>query len=351
MGFFSGISRTIKKITRPITKVVKSVVKGIKKIGSSIAKSVKKVVKKVGKTVSKLGPLASIAIGFIPGFQALWANAGIWGAIGKGALTGFITSGGKLKGALIGAAGGAIGYGANAGIDAYNKGFNSLGDTASMTDKIAAGFKSVGTSVSDGFSNMYKSASDIVSTGDLSRVNYLDDTGQSIYKTHDVGTEVYDKAGMLSQEAQQAEIDQYAKKLGLTDTGPDSQARMLWEQTGGADVEMSFDWAKTGSGGYRYTGEGLDWTMGSAGLSSELPKPKSGGVADAIGNLLKGDEEAAKSPLAFGQDVGSNVALKGVSGVGGSAGMGTEFAQSYGGVMSPTQYSELMKQSLLQKLA
>ena len=173
MGWFSGVVRRIKKTVKKVTKVVKKVVKKIAKVAKKVVKGIGKAVKKVGKAVSKMGPLASIAIGFIPGFQALWANAGIWGAIGKGAITGFVTSGGKLKGALAGAVGGGIGYGVSQGVSAYNKGVAGLGENASITDKISAGFDSVGTSTSDGVSNMFKSASDSITTGNLDNLNYL----------------------------------------------------------------------------------------------------------------------------------------------------------------------------------
>jgi len=169
MGFLSGIFRGIKKAVKGVTKVVKKVVKGIVTVGKKIWNGVKGLTKKIGK----LGPLAAIAIGFIPGFQALWANAGIWGAIGKGAITGFITSGGKLKGALMGAVGGGIGYGLNAGMNAYGKGVNNLlaqDPNATISQKITAGLKSVGASTTEGMSNMYKSAANLSSQGNL---NYL----------------------------------------------------------------------------------------------------------------------------------------------------------------------------------
>ena len=180
-GIVRKITRKVKKVVKKVTKVVKKVVKGVGKVAKKVWKGVKGAVKKIGKAVKKMGPLASIAIGFIPGFQGLWANAGIWGAMGKGAITGFITSGGKLKGALIGAAGGGLGYAANAGIDAYQKGYSSLGESASISDKIIAGFGSVGNSTVDGVSNMYNSARDVITTGDFSKVNYLTDSGVSVY--------------------------------------------------------------------------------------------------------------------------------------------------------------------------
>ena len=179
MGFFSGIFRGIKKAVKGVTKVVKKVVKSIAKVGKKIWKGVKGIAKKI----SKLGPLASIAIGFIPGFQGLWASSGIWGAMAKGALTGFITSGGKVKGALMGAVGGGIGYGLNAGMNAYKQGVSTLGENATISEQITAGLKSVGNSTIEGASNLYKSAANLGSPGNL---NYLRDdpiTGEltSIY--------------------------------------------------------------------------------------------------------------------------------------------------------------------------
>jgi len=212
-----GAIKKIKKVVKKVTKVVKKVVKGIGKVAKKVWKGVKGVVKKVGKAVGKLGPLASIAIGFIPGFQGLWANAGIWGAMGKGAITGFITSGGKLKGALVGAAGGGLGYAATQGASAFKGGWDSMGEGASISDKLTAGFKSVGSSTSEGVTNMYKSASDVMSTGDFGKINYLDDAGKSIYsKTllDDANAEVaYDKAiGDVGPDIHERATQNYVNK-------------------------------------------------------------------------------------------------------------------------------------------
>jgi hypothetical protein len=101
----------------------------------------------------------------------------------KGAITGFITSGGKVKGALMGAVGGGIGYGLNAGMNAYKQGVSTLGENATISEQITAGFKAVGNSTTEGVSNMFKSANNLGSQGNL---NYLRDdpiTGEltSIY--------------------------------------------------------------------------------------------------------------------------------------------------------------------------
>ena len=230
-----GIVKKAKKVVKKVTKVVKKVVKGVGKVAKKVWKGVKGAVKKIGKVVKKMGPLASIAIGFIPGFQGLWANAGIWGAMGKGAITGFITSGGKLKGALLGAAGGGIGYGLNAGIDAYQKGVAGLGENATISEKITAGFKAVSTSTSDGVAQMYNSAKDIISTGDLNKGLYLTDSGAYVdpSKSHtglfgdaptvspatDVGTQVLEKAQKFARPSQ-ADVNSgkahYAERMSVS---------------------------------------------------------------------------------------------------------------------------------------
>ena len=68
-------------------------------------------------------------MGMITGFGQLWAAYGVWGAMAKGAVTGYLTSGGNLKGALLGAAGGGLGYG-----------YNKLPGT-SLSEKISNAFK------------------------------------------------------------------------------------------------------------------------------------------------------------------------------------------------------------------
>ena len=133
MGFFSkvwkGVKNVVNKVTKVVKKVVKSVGKAAKKVWDKVkdvsvkvlvkvkdvAKKggdvVKRVTKKVSKTMSKLGPLANIAMNFIPGFGQMWAAYGIWGQVAKGAITGFVASGGNVKGMLVGAAVGGLSYG------------------------------------------------------------------------------------------------------------------------------------------------------------------------------------------------------------------------------------------------
>jgi hypothetical protein len=119
------VTKVVKKVAKPIVKVVKKVAKSIVNVGKKIVSGIKGVVKSVGKTLGKLGPLASIALMAIPGFQgfavglanSMGFTSAIAGKMASGALAGFVTSGGSLKGALMG--------GAMAGAGSY------LGDVAS----------------------------------------------------------------------------------------------------------------------------------------------------------------------------------------------------------------------------
>ena len=121
MGFFSNIWKGVKNVFNKVTKAVKNVVKSVgktakkvwdkvKDVGVKVWDGVKSVTKKVSKTMSKFGPFANIAMNFIPGFGQLWAAYGVWGQVAKGAIAGYLTSGGDIKGALLGAAGGGLGH-------------------------------------------------------------------------------------------------------------------------------------------------------------------------------------------------------------------------------------------------
>ena len=122
MGWWSKTWKKVKNVFKKVTKVVKKVVKSVgktakkvwdkvKDVGVKVWDGVKSVTKKVSKTISKLGPFANIAMNFIPGFGQLWAAYGIWGQVAKGAITGFVASGGNVKGMLVGAAVGGLSYG------------------------------------------------------------------------------------------------------------------------------------------------------------------------------------------------------------------------------------------------
>ena len=118
-GVFRKVKKAVKKITKAVTKPFKKAFKAIKKGVKKVWKGVKNVVKKVGEAFSKIGPIASIALSvFLPTAIRWLQTAGIWGAMAKGAITGFVTSGGQLKGALLGAAGGGLGYAGSQGLNA-----------------------------------------------------------------------------------------------------------------------------------------------------------------------------------------------------------------------------------------
>ena len=105
MGWFSNAWKKVKKVFKKVTKAVKKVVKGVGNTAKKVWNKVKGTAKKFGQKISKLGPVANLAMNFIPGFGQLWAAYGVWGAMAKGAITGYLTSGGNVKGALLGAAG------------------------------------------------------------------------------------------------------------------------------------------------------------------------------------------------------------------------------------------------------
>ena len=82
MGWFKDAWKKVKKVFKKVTKVVKKVVKGVSKVAKKVWNGVKGVAKKAGAFITKLGPIANIAMNFIPGFGQLWAAYGVWGAMG-----------------------------------------------------------------------------------------------------------------------------------------------------------------------------------------------------------------------------------------------------------------------------
>jgi len=277
MGFFSGIFKGIKKVFKGVTKVVKKVVKGIGKLAKKVGKGVKGLAKKI----SKLGPLASIAIGFfVPPLE--------------GALTGFISSGGKLKGALLGAAGGGLGYGMSQGLDAFKTGWSNhpLGESATFTQKLGNAFDAVGTSTSDGVAQMYNSTSKFLKTGDFKSFDYLTDSGAyrdpSLSKTNLFEPKPIEKTWQ-QLEAQDSELAHLEGK------------EMTWQELEAQDLKLS--------------------------SLEEKPKPKSkynfNDVANAIGDALntKATTGTTAEPLAGVTSVaGLNI---GEGGLGDWAGRGS----------------------------
>lgn len=125
-----GAVKVVKGVASGIGKAVKGVVKGIAKVGKSVLKG-------VSKALGKLGPIASIALMAIPGFQPF--AAGLASSLGftstfaanvaTGALSSFIVSGGDLKATLTG--------GLMAGAGSY---LGSLGKGVMDTGTLAGGF-------------------------------------------------------------------------------------------------------------------------------------------------------------------------------------------------------------------
>ena len=132
-----GVKKTVKSVTKVVKKVASTVTNVVKKVAKSVVKVGKSIVKGIGKISAKLGPLASIALMAIPGFQAFGASlaSGLGftstfaAKVATGALTGFLTSGGDLKAAAMG--------GVMAGAGSY------LGDAAKgamSTGSLSEGF-------------------------------------------------------------------------------------------------------------------------------------------------------------------------------------------------------------------
>jgi hypothetical protein len=177
MGFFSGLKKVFKSVSRAVKKVTKS----IGKLAKKVAKGLKKVAKKISSN-KYLGPLASIAIGyFVPAL-----GTGIWGAMAKGALTGFITSGGNIKGALLGGAMGGLGYGMSRGVESFKAGFNE-NSGLSFTERLGKGFASLGDGISDGTQRVFESAKEFITTGDTGKLNYLGDKIPGILESKTIG--------------------------------------------------------------------------------------------------------------------------------------------------------------------
>jgi hypothetical protein len=120
-------------------------------------------------------------------------------------------------------------------MNAYKQGVSTLGENATISEQITAGFKAVGNSTTEGVMNMYKSASDVLSTGDFGKLNYLDNTGQSIYSRtllEDANAEVaYDKAigdigPEIHERASQNYINNNPSEFGKR-MSPKVQQRMM----------------------------------------------------------------------------------------------------------------------------
>lgn len=291
MGF---VKKTVKKVAKGVGKVVKGVAKGIK----GVAKGIAKAAKGIGKAISKMGPIASIGMQFmLPGLGGVLSTAlgnPLLGAMAKGAITGFVGSGGDLKGALLGGlAGGAL-HGAGAVFEGAKAGWTA--SEGGLTDKITGAFKGASATVEEGFSNLYQSADKFISGGgDVNAPTAGTDVMKNVHAQNiDIEKDYYFEESSYSKLDQDAIVD-YAKQ---TQTGL-PQAEELWKQTGGSDVEMSFDYQEISPDTYEYTGEGLKATVEasqypmSAIPTQEVKKDKMNPFkASAPASLLKPSWEA-----------------------------------------------------------
>ena len=288
MGFFSGIFKGIKKVFKGVTKVVKKVVKSVGKL----AKKVWKGVKGIAKKISKLGPLASIAIGFfVPPL-----GTGIWGAMAKGALTGFVSSGGNIKGALLGAAGGGLGYGMSQGLDAFKSGFadTSLGTNATFSDKLTNAFKAVGTSTSDGVAQMYNSTSKYLKTGDLTNFDsfdYLNDSGA--YRDTSLS-----KTNLFEPTPTGIELPKDIQRLEARDARLEQQQLDYNKKAGDQTAKETYGYEEP-----TYTTEELDAQDYASGME-EQPQTASksrysfDNITDAIGSVLREGTDTSTGTVA-----------------------------------------------------
>ena len=111
MGFLS-------KIFKPFKKIIKGVGKAIKGVAKIIAKPLKAVLKPIGKIFGKLGPIGTIALGFL--LPGLGGALGSWFNAAGGAFQGLFAPNSFMHNA-IGSIGQAIQGAAKFGGNVYNK--------------------------------------------------------------------------------------------------------------------------------------------------------------------------------------------------------------------------------------
>lgn len=152
MGIFSKIKRAFKKITSGIGRAIKKVVKGIGKVAKSILKP-------IGKVFGKLGPIGTLAIGFIVPWAvgAMATMGGTIGAIGKG-----LQAVGKFATAPIRAAGKLVGNAVGAGAQAIGNAVGTEGlfgqGINSITSKVANLVGYNGSGVTSGVTDIFRDA-------------------------------------------------------------------------------------------------------------------------------------------------------------------------------------------------
>lgn len=315
-------------IVKSVGKVVKSVTKVVKKVAKSVFKVAKKVVKGIGGVFKKLGPLASVAMMMIPGAQAfagtMWANMGISSAVAQnfmtGALTGFIGSGGKLKGALLGGvmagAGTAIsrgfqgqgfGSGFKAGTGAWKPsgtGISGAWDAgkATFTEKMGNTFKSFSSNgdITEGVSNLNNASSKLPAGSTYDQIKVATQvqptSGVNVYNAQTTSDwqQVMDTAKMnaSSTTSMVPMTTPSGVPSSLTGAAPTSASALEGMDFGfGAPTpqqEVITNWGKTAGNvniGFQPTGhaEGSVLTLSGEGAANIIgPQDIGIGVADGI---------------------------------------------------------------------
>lgn len=118
----------LSKIFKPFKKIVKKVGKAIKGVAKIIAKPLKAVLKPIGKIFGKLGPIGTIALGFL--LPGLGGALGSWFNAAGGAFQGLFAPNSFMHNA-IGSIGQAIQGAAKFGGDMYNKTVGRVFDSIS----------------------------------------------------------------------------------------------------------------------------------------------------------------------------------------------------------------------------
>lgn len=118
----------LSKIFKPFKKIVRKVGKAIKGVAKLIAKPLKAVLKPIGKIFGKLGPIGTIALGFL--LPGLGGALGSWFNAAGGAFQGLFAPNSFMHNA-IGSIGQAIQGAAKFGGDMYNKTIGRVFDSIS----------------------------------------------------------------------------------------------------------------------------------------------------------------------------------------------------------------------------
>jgi hypothetical protein len=200
-----GIGKGIKGAVKGVGKVVKKAAKAVKKVATSIGKGLDKLTGGAfGKIMGKLGPIGSIALGFIlPGIGS--ALGGMWSTAAT-AMTGYTGFGSGF----ITAAGKAMQFASN--FTGKVSGF--------ISDTIGTGLKKVGGTIADGADYIFKGAQEFLGSKNPSSIS-------------DVGQWVTNKAKELNPfKAAEAPIQE--GMFSSAETGFGVQNQSMFPQSGDA---------------------------------------------------------------------------------------------------------------------